>query len=76
MWKRVTTHALYWSASDRQGSVFLTLEDGGEGRIRHLSKPDLAALGDILRNEPNVWFHSTRGDISTETVPADEQERP
>ncbi len=74
MWKKVTGHALYWDAAERSGSVLLTLEDGGRGRLRHLSRADLAALGEILREEPQVWYHTTRGDLSTERVPEDEEE--
>ncbi|HEB59273.1 MAG TPA: hypothetical protein ENJ01_08630 [Gammaproteobacteria bacterium] len=74
MWKKVNDYALYWSAGDKSGTVLLDLEDNSRGRVRHLSKIELAALGDIFRNENPVWFHSTRGDISTEKHPSDEEE--
>ncbi|UCE88580.1 MAG: hypothetical protein JSW10_09590 [Pseudomonadota bacterium] len=75
MWKRVEGYSLYWAAAEKTGTVYLQLDGGGEGNIRRLSRQELAAIGDILRNESPVWFHSTRGDLSTETVPRDEEER-
>ena len=75
MWKKVESYALYWDASDKLGTVYLTLSDTTEGKITHLSKVDLAAFGDTLRHESPVWFHSTRGDLSTEKIPRDEEER-
>lgn len=75
MWKRVEGHSMYWAAAEKSGAVYLQLDGGSEGCIRHLSRQELAAVGDILRNESPVWFHTTRGDLSTETVPRDEEER-
>lgn len=75
MWKKVTDYSLYWDASDKSGAVYLTLSDETEGTIKHLSKMELAAFGDTLRNEDPIWFHSTRGDLSTEKKPRDEEER-
>ena len=53
----------------------LTLEDGTKAEIKHLSKQDLAAFSDILRNETVAWYHTTRGDLSTEAAPMDEEDR-
>ena len=75
MWKKVDNYSLLWSAEDKAGTVLLNLSDGKEGTIKHLSKIELAAMGDIFRNEGTVWFHTTRGDITTEKIPADEEER-
>ena len=75
MWKKVDNYALYWSVEDKAGSVLFKLSDGTDGAVKHLSKVELAAFADIFRNEDDVWFHSTRGDISTEKIPADEEER-
>ncbi len=75
MWKRVTEHSLYWAAHEKSGTVMLTLEDASQGSLRHLSKVELAAFGELLRHEPVVWYHSTRGDLTTEKHPFDEEER-
>lgn len=75
MWKRVTEHSLYWAAHEHRGTVMLKLEDATEGSVKHLTKEELAAFGDLLRNEPVVWYHSTRGDLSTEQQPGDEEDR-
>lgn len=75
MWKKVDSYALYWAAAERTGTVHLSLADGSRGSIKHLSKEELAALGDILRNEQPVWYHSFRGDLSTERQPMDEEDR-
>lgn len=75
MWKKIEDYSLYWDATDHAGTVILKLSDDTEGSIKHLSKMELAAFGDTLRHEDPVWFHSTRGDLTTEKVPADEEER-
>ncbi len=75
MWKKVKDYSLYWEASRKSGTVYLTLSDGTEGAIKHLTKMELAAFGDTLRNEDPVWYHSTRGDVTTEKIPSDEEER-
>ena len=75
MWKKVENYSLYWHAADKSGTVYLKLSDETEGSIKRLSKTELAAFGDTLRNEDPVWFHSTRGDLSTEIIPSDEEER-
>ena len=75
MWKKVTGHSLYWSTEHNAGTVILTLEDKSEGKVKHLSKIELVAFSELFRNEKYIWYHSTRGDITTEKKPADEQER-
>jgi hypothetical protein len=75
MWKKIQRYSLYWDATDKSGAIYLKLSDNMESNIKHLSKLELAAFGDILRNEDPVWFHSTRGDLSTELIPGDEEER-
>jgi len=75
MWKKVTDHSLYWSKEKNSGTVTLNLADGTSGKIKHLPKIELAAFSELFRNEKHVWFHSTRGDITTEKKPEDEEER-
>lgn len=75
MWKKVDNYSLYWSAEKKAGTIFLKLSDGTNGEIKHFSKMELTAFAGLLRNEETVWFHTTRGDLSTETTPIDEEER-
>lgn len=75
MWKKVKDYALYWDATHHSGAVLLDLDDNSHGQVKHLSKLELSALGDLFRNEPVVWYHSVRGDLSTEERPAEEEER-
>ena len=75
MWKKIIDHSLYWSREHNSGSVTLTLDDGTEGKIRHLPKIELVAFSELFRNEKHIWYHSTRGDITTEKKPADEEDR-
>lgn len=74
MWLKVNDYALYWDATHHTGTVLLELENDSQGKIRHLSKTELVALGDLFRNEPLVWYHSVRGDLSTEKHPVDDEE--
>jgi hypothetical protein len=75
MWKKIDSYSLYWDASNKIGTVYLKLSDQTEGSIKRLSITEMAAYADTLRNEDPVWFHSTRGDVSTEKTPSDEEER-
>lgn len=75
MWIRVDNHSLTWHHRERRGAIHLALEGGGEGLLNHLSCEDLGALTTILRDEPLVWYHTVRGDITTHAAPQDEEER-
>lgn len=75
MWRKVEDYALYWAAAEKRGTVFLKLEGNEQGSIRNLGREELAALGSILRHETPIWFHTFRGDLSTEKSPGDEEDR-
>ena len=75
MWKKIESYSLFWDASNHSGTIYLQLADDTEGSIKHLSQMEVAAFGDILRNEECAWYHSIRGDISTEKTPRYEEER-
>ncbi len=75
MWKQVLEHSLNWHMAKRTGCIDLKLDDGSVGAINHLSCLDMDALGNILRNEPHVWYHTTRGDLTSAKTPVDEEER-
>lgn len=74
MWKKVKDHSLYWSREHNAGTLHLNLEDNLQGEVKYLSKSELVAFSQLFRNEHHVWFHTTRGDITTEKKPADEEE--
>ena len=74
MWKKVKDHSLYWSKEHNSGTLTLELEDGSQGKIKHLPKIELVAFSDLFRNEKHIWYHSIRGDITTEEKPAHEEE--
>ncbi len=75
MWKKVADHSLYWSKEYNSGTLTVKLNDKSQGEIKHLSKLELIGFSEMFRNEKHVWFHTTRGDITTETRPADEEDR-
>ncbi len=72
MWKKVESYSLLWSAAEKTGTIHLKLEDGSRGDVRHLSRLELVGFGDLLRNEPTVWFHTTREDLCSGSKPGEE----
>ncbi len=76
MWKKVEDYNLTWHHRERRGAIHLKLEGHhSEGILNHLSCQDLGALTTLLRDEPLVWYHTVRGDITTHSAPQDEEER-
>lgn len=75
MWKKVDNYTLNWHNHSRKGSIHLQLDDGSDGVLDHLSCEDLGALTTILRDEPLVWYHTVRGDLTTHAAPQDEEDR-
>ncbi|WP_303900940.1 hypothetical protein [Thiohalomonas denitrificans] len=75
MWKKVQNYNLTWHHQERRGAIHLKLEDGSEGILNHLSSQDLGAFTALLRDEPLIWYHTIRGDITTHSAPQDEEER-
>ncbi|MFP4131312.1 MAG: hypothetical protein ACOC3U_05295 [Thiohalospira sp.] len=73
MWRKIDNYVLNWHNHPRRGAIHLRLDDGSEAVIDHLSSDDLSTLGNILRVEPNVWYHTTRGDIAAHSRPEHEE---
>lgn len=74
MWKKVDTYSLTWHNRERRAAIHVRLEDGDEATIDHLSCTDLGALGALLRDEPHVWYHTVRGDLTTHSAPRYEED--
>ena len=75
MWKQVKSYSLNWRAETNTGAIWLNLADGTRASINPDTVEELAALGDILRNEEPVYYNTRFGDISTGWEPTGEQER-
>jgi len=74
MWKIVDHYQLAWRAKDNIGIIYLFFSDNTYEGIRPDSIQELSALGDILRNEKPIWFHTTSKDLSTGREPTGELE--
>jgi hypothetical protein len=75
MWKMIREYQLIWRANESLGVIYLKMTDGTIAKIEPESVVALAALGDILRNEKPVFFHTESGSISTGWEPTGEDER-
>jgi hypothetical protein len=74
MWKLVSQYQLSWRLKDNLGVVYLRFEDGTLESLEPGSLQELAALGDILRNEKPVYYHTASGDLITGWEPTGEEE--
>ena len=74
MWKQIANYSLNWRAQTNSGVVYLYFSDSTIGYLRPDSIQELAAIGDILRNEKPVYYHTSSGDISTGREPSGEEE--
>ena len=74
MWKLVSQYSLNWRAAQNSGIIWLRFGDGTLVDIRPDSVGELAALGDLLRNEKPVYYHTNTGDLATGWEPTGEQE--
>ena len=74
MWKIVNQYALNWRAQQNSGIIWLKLSDGTNANIQPDSVHELAALGDILRNEKPVYYHTGTSNLSTGWEPTGEEE--
>lgn len=73
MWKKVQDYALNFHNHPRRCAIHLKLEDGTDAVMDHLSIEEFDSLGCLLRGEIQVWYHSTRGDISAHSAPQHEE---
>lgn len=74
MWKKVENYALNFHSKPRRCAIHLKLGDGSDAVMDHLTVEELNALGTLLRNEVQVWYHSTRGDLSAHSAPQYEED--
>lgn len=68
MYKRIVSYSLRWRAEDEEGRIYIRLGDTNKEEheiIKVTSAQELSALGEILRNEEEVFFDSETGIIST-----------
>ena len=75
MWKTVERYSLGWRTKSKAGIIYLKFSDGTFANIQPHSVQEVAALGDILRNEQPVYYHTVSGDLATGWDPIGEEER-
>lgn len=74
MWKKVDNYALNFHNHPRRCAIHLKLADGSDAVMDRLTTEEFSALGRILQHEAQVWYHSTRGDLTSHTAPQHEEE--
>lgn len=74
MWKVINQYSLAWRPNANTGIVYLYFADGATASFQPQTVEELAAYGNILRNEKPVYYHTSSGDISTGREPTGEQE--
>jgi hypothetical protein len=74
MWKKVDNYSLNFHSNPRRCAIHLKLADSSDAVMDHLTVAELDVLGNLLRNEAQVWYHSTRGDLVAHSAPQDEEE--
>ena len=74
MWKKVDDYTLNFHNHPRRCAIHLKLADGNDFVLDHLTCEEFNALGSLLRSEPHVWCHTTRGDLSAHSAPQHEEE--
>lgn len=74
MWKQVENYSINFHNHPRRTAIHLKLADGSEAVMDHLSIEELNTLGTLLREESQVWYHSTRGDLTAHSAPQHEED--
>ena len=74
MWKKIENYSMNFHNSPRRMAIHLKLSDGSDAVMEHLSCEEFATLGTLLREEAQVWFHTTRGDLTAHSAPLHEEE--
>ncbi len=74
MWKQILEYSLNWRAETNTGAINLRMDDGTTATINPDTVEELAALGDILRNEEPVYYNTRFGDLATGWEPTGEEE--
>ncbi len=68
MFKKIEAYSLRWRSEVEEGRIYIQLGDETQEEheiIRVSSAQELSALGDILRNEEEVYYNSETGILST-----------
>lgn len=73
MWKKVEDYALNFHNTPRRCAIHLKLADGSNAIMDHLTIDEFTTLGTILQHETQVWYHSTRGDLTAHSAPQYEE---
>lgn len=73
MWKRVENYSINMHNKPRRNAIHLKLADGSDAIMDHLSVEELNILGTLLREEAEIWYHTTRGDITAHSAPLHEE---
>lgn len=73
MWKKVENYSLNFHNTPRRTAIHLMLADGSNAVIEHLSIEEFSALGTLLREEAELWYHTTRGDLTAHSAPQYEE---
>lgn len=74
VWKKVDNYTLNFHNNPRRCAIRLKLADDSDAVMDHLTIEELNALGNLLREEEHVWYHSTRGDLAAHSAPPHEEE--
>ena len=73
MWKKVENYSLNFHNQPRRTAIHLKLVDGSDAVMDHLTIDEFNALGTLLREEDQMWYHSTRGDLIAHSAPLYEE---
>ncbi len=74
MWKKVENYTLNFHNKPRRCAIHVKLADGTDAVMDHLSMEEFSMLGEMFREEEEVWYHSTRGDLAAHSAPLHEEE--
>lgn len=74
MWKKVENYNLNFHNRPRRTAIHLKLSDGTDAIMDHLTIDEFSTLGTFLREETEVWYHTTRGDLTAHSAPQHEEE--
>lgn len=74
MWKKVENYSMNFHNRPRRTAIHLKLSDGTDAIMDHLTIEEFSILGSLLREENEVWYHSTRGDLTAHSAPQHEEE--
>lgn len=74
IWKEVSEYQLSWRLKDKIGIVYLFFKDGSYESLKPKSLAELSHIGNLIRNETPIYFHTKTKDLTTGREPTGEQE--